>query len=473
MSDRAQTGCSTADDSIRIHSCHSPLREVETLHDGLLALFAKDDSLTPQDILVMAPDIEQYAPYIEAVFEAREPKISYTIADRGQFCASAVSQGLMALLDLAASRYEAGEVLSILENAAISEQFAIAAADLDLIRNWVSAAGIKWGIDAPHRQTYDLPPFGQNTWRHGLDRLLAGCALDGRRQELYAGILPYGEIESEQTEVFGRFLTFWEKTVRLRDVLLIPHALEEWCEILKNMIADFLPSTDDNRQELSALRDIIADLAAKHQSAKSTRLIDFTVLKSYLQEVLEIPRGSSRFLAGGVSFCALLPMRSIPFAAICLMGMNNDAYPRQDRKTGFNLMEINPLPGDRSLRHDDQYLFLEALLSAGKYLIISYVGQSATDNSEVLPSVLVCEFLDYLDKNYRCDSDQPLSKALTENTVCTPFHLHTSEKMKIFSAIPGKIIWLPLPFLTDKRKNRHFSRKLSRKSTRSLEVIIN
>ena len=173
----------------------------------------------------MTPNIELYAPYIEAVFEAREPKIPYTIADRGPFSTSVVSLGLTALLDLVESRFTVADVLSILENAAISEKFEITSADLELIRHWISQTHIKWGIDAAHRQTYDLPPFSQNTWRHGLDRLLAGFTLDGRRQELFSDILPYGEIESEQTHVLGRFLTFWENVISLREVLLKPHPL--------------------------------------------------------------------------------------------------------------------------------------------------------------------------------------------------------------------------------------------------------
>ena len=401
------------DDSVQIHSCHSPLREVETLHDVLLKLLEKDSRLTPKDVLVMTPNIELYAPYIEAVFEAREPKIPYTIADRGPFSSSVVSLGLMALLDLAASRFTVGDVLSILENAAIGEKFGIISADLELIRHWVSQVHIKWGIDAAHRQSYDLPPFSQNTWRQGLDRLLLGFMLDGRRQEIFSDILPYGEIESGETQVLGRFLTFWENVIRLRNILLEPHPLMDWCAILQKILADFLPSSEGYRNDLHLLRQLISGLDDCRQSSRSSQPIDLGILKNYIQESLESPGGISRFLAGGVSFCALLPMRSIPFNVICLLGIDNDAYPRPDRKIGFNVMETERWAGDRSLRNDDQYLFLEALLSAGKNLIISYVGQSATDNSEILPSVLVCELLDYFDKNYRGEDDQTLSELIT------------------------------------------------------------
>ena len=46
------------DDSIEVHCCHSPLRELEVLYDHLLDWFERDPELAPRDILVMIPDIE-------------------------------------------------------------------------------------------------------------------------------------------------------------------------------------------------------------------------------------------------------------------------------------------------------------------------------------------------------------------------------------------------------------------------------
>ena len=44
------------------------MREVEVLHDNLLTMFEQDPKLTPKDIIVMVPNIDAYAPYVEAVF---------------------------------------------------------------------------------------------------------------------------------------------------------------------------------------------------------------------------------------------------------------------------------------------------------------------------------------------------------------------------------------------------------------------
>ncbi|MRR16464.1 MAG: exodeoxyribonuclease V subunit gamma [Deltaproteobacteria bacterium] len=401
------------DDSIQIHSCHSPLREIETLHDVLLRLFEKNRDLAPKDVLVMTPHIERYAPLIEAVFDSREPKIPYAIADRGPLSTSAVGLGLASLLDLAEGRFTSDAILAILENAAVNEMFGISSADLEQIRHWISETRIKWGIDAAHRETFDLPAFSQNTWRQGLDRLLAGAALDGRQPAFFGNVLPYGGVESEQTQVLGLLMSFWEKVIDLRKILLVPHTLSSWCEILQDILDNFFSQTGSFRHELTAVRHMISTLKKEQQAADLSELISLGILKDYVLSVMGDPGELSGFLAGGVSFCALLPMRSIPFRVLCLVGMNHDAYPRQDRQTGFNILERERKAGDRSPRRDDQYLFLEALLSARQNLIISYVGQSATDKSELLPSVLVSEFLDYLDKNYGAANGRPVSSLIT------------------------------------------------------------
>ncbi|MDU2937841.1 MAG: exodeoxyribonuclease V subunit gamma, partial [Enterobacteriaceae bacterium] len=56
------------DRSLMVHVCHSPQREVEVLHDRLLAMLEDDPTLTPRDIIVMVADIDSYSPFIQAVF---------------------------------------------------------------------------------------------------------------------------------------------------------------------------------------------------------------------------------------------------------------------------------------------------------------------------------------------------------------------------------------------------------------------
>jgi len=410
------------DRSIQIHSCHSPLREVEALHDTLLALFEENGRLLPKDILVMTPAVEGYTPYIEAVFESRLPKIPYSIADRGILSGSIIFKEFFALLSIGASRLSVADVLSVLENPAVSEKFGINGFSLNLIRHWVEETNIKWGLDGAHRKEFDLPEFNQNTWSAGLDRIKLGYALAGQNKNLFNGILPYDEIEAEQAEIFGRFLDFFESLIRTKKILSLRRKPGEWVTVLKNIVDEYFAVSEDYQQDIFVLNKMLLRIQDEQKYFRSEESMELSVIKHYLETNVDKTLSSANFLTGGVTFCALLPMRSIPFAVIGLIGMNNDAYPRQDRKLGFDLMEAKKRIGDRSLRSDDRYLFLEAILSARNNLIISYVGQDVQDNSVILPSVLVSELTDYIDQGFYVDDGASAAENITRLHHLHAFH---------------------------------------------------
>ena len=43
------SGAAGKDDSLQIHSCHSPMREIEILHDNLLSMFEADPIVEIKD----------------------------------------------------------------------------------------------------------------------------------------------------------------------------------------------------------------------------------------------------------------------------------------------------------------------------------------------------------------------------------------------------------------------------------------
>ena len=412
------------DTSLQVHSCHSPMREIEVLHDQLLKLFEQNPGLLPKDILVMTPDIESYAPYIQAVFDLPEndPKrIPFNIADRSVRSEGEIIGAFMAILDLAGSRFTATRVMAILENESVRLKFQLSELDLELIRHWIQETRIRWGVDAKHRGEFGLPEFSENTWRAGLERLLLGYAMPGQDENIFAGILPYDHIEGSDTEVLGKFLDFVErlfKTVRRLDPL---KTLLDWKEVLLSMLDSFLAPNDERTSEFQMIRQTILALEKVENLAGFNEKVDIKIITSYLSKHFEKLGFGYGFITGGVTFFAMLPMRSIPARVICLIGMNGDVYPRQSKGLGFDLIARHPQPGDRSRRDDDRYLVLEALLSAREKLYISFVGQSIQDNSIIPPSVLVSEILDYIEKGFRIEG-----KNIIE-------HIRTNHRLQAFS----------------------------------------
>ena len=342
----------------------------------------------------MTPDIETYAPYIEAVFGTSEPRIPFNISDRSAEHESTLAATFMALLELAGSRYDANRVLAILDEPSVQRRFGLAEGDLDTINGWVRESQIRWGIDGAHRASFGLPATHEHTWRFGLDRLLLGYALPAGNERLFAGVLPYDEIEGSGGEVLGRFQSFAEAAIALDAQLAPTRSIAQWAELLHGMLARFFEPTEDREYELEAVRSAITALQTETRAARYTGAVPLAVIKSALRERLEVP--GRAFLSGGVTFCAMVPMRSLPFEVVCMIGMNDGAFPRMRRPFGFDLMADDFRKGDRSRRDDDRYLFLESMLSARRCLYVSYTGRHIRDDSVIPPSVLVSELLDHI-----------------------------------------------------------------------------
>jgi len=403
------------DISIQIHSCHSPLREIEVLRDNILALLEQDRSLEPRHIVVMTPDIETYAPYIATVFEGSRDlsqKIPYSIADRSLTSEGQVAMAVLKLLELPGSRLTIVQVLDILETPPVSKRFGLNEEELETIRHWLGETRVRWGMDEQDRVRQGLPGYRDNSWRAGLDRLLLGYAMPDEGRYLFNDLLPYDEMEGSGTQGLGKLVDFVNKIKKLADALNTPKTLNGWCECFRAMLTDFITPDDDTARELDTVAGIVESMAELGELSRFDELVGPAVIRSWLAGRLQKEQKGLGFMTGGVTFCAMLPMRSIPFRVVALIGMSDGAFPRQSRLPGFDLIACNPRRGDRSLRDEDRYLFLEAILSARTCLYLSYVGQSIRDNSEMPPSVLVSEFLDAIERAFTPGNDNTVEERL-------------------------------------------------------------
>ncbi len=390
----------TADNSISIHSCHSPMREVEVLYDFLLELFNNNDELEPRDILVMTPDIETYSPFIQTVFGAPGAlHIPFSITDISIRKENRAADTFLAVLDLASSRFEASRVLDILESDHIQDRFGLFSGDFELIRKWVSGTRICWGIEASDRERIGLPKFDENTWNAGINRLLLGYAMPGNNEITFHDILPYDNIEGNESLILGKFINFFNTLSNHIGNLKNRHTLKEWYDILLSIL-DNLFSSDEHNEDMQSLRNSINRFFSIEEESGFDGQIELAVVKSWFENVLSDEVSGSGFLTGHVTFCTMLPMRSIPFKVVSLLGMNDNAFPRTYRTPSFNLIAKHPKRGDRFQRYDDRYLFLESIISARESLYISYVGQSIQDNSGIPPSVVVSELIDYIEQAF-------------------------------------------------------------------------
>lgn len=422
------------DRSLEVHIAHSPLREVEILHDQLLARFAADPALSPDQVVVLTPDIERYAPFIEAVFAPREgsPRIPYSLADRSLRAELPLIEAFLELLMLAQSRFAAEEILAWLEQPAIARRAGIESEDLPLLRDWLREAGVRWGRDGSQRARLGLPDESAFTWRQGLDRLLLGFAappqLAGNSAPLLGEHWPLDALEGARGQLLGRLVEFVERLGTLADQLARPRSLAEWADDLQ-VLLDNLFDEREAGDTLLLLSQACASLRDQAQAADLERPIELELVHQQLSAALQQGGGASGFLTGAVTFCTMVPMRSLPFRVVCLLGLDDGAFPRRTPPSGFDLIGRHPRRGDRARRLDDRYLLLETLLSAREALYLSYVGRDPRDNAVLPPSVLLSEVLEAVDMTAVCRSERAREPASADAS--QPIEAKASEKILI------------------------------------------
>ncbi len=388
------------DRSLQVHSCHSTQRQLEVLKDVLLEEFRRDPSLMPHDVIVMAPDIERTAPLIDAVFAAGEddePHIPYCIADRPLGAGAELVQAFLALLRVLGARLKASEVLDLLQHRPIRERFELTPESIAPIRDWVTRAGIRWARDAGHRGQHGVPELDSHTWRFGLRRLLLGAAMPARLAAPFAGVLPCEGAEGSSSPLLGAFAEFTDAVIAAQRRLPKLLSMPEWSELLTNLLESFLRTDDEYAAEGATIRAALRDFGSEAERAEMLEPLPLRYVERELEGRLTDEKNGHQFMAGGVTFCALLPMRSVPFRVVCLIDMDDGVFPRNDSPPSFDLIAAEPRLGDRSLREEDRYLFLEALLSARQTFAVFYSGRGLHDAQPRPPSGVVSELLDVVD----------------------------------------------------------------------------
>ncbi len=391
------------DDSLSVQVCHSALREVEVLHDQLLKKFQENPDLMPDDVLVMCTDIQRYAPLVEAVFATRhEPAtIPYTIADRRLETEEPLLTRIHELLALPGSRFEVEAVLALLEEPALRARFELDEGDVPLIRRWCEELHLRWGRDAQDRRDRGLPEDVPLTWRDALARLQLGFALPlhaaPETDARFSGRVPAAAVlTGSQAQVLARLVLFVEGLMRWEERLAQPRSLQDWADSFDALLADFFAETPDSRAALQHVREVLAELREQARLAPEAGTQSFAVMRRWLARQLKGLESRRGFLHGAVTFCAMVPMRSLPFRFIAVLGMDDGAFPRQQKPWPFDLMAEHGRPGDRSRRQDDRYLFLETLMAAREWLYLSHVGLSEVDGTLRPPSPVLAEVLDQL-----------------------------------------------------------------------------
>ncbi len=398
------------DRSIQVHACHGPARQVEVLREVLVGLLQDDPTLEPRDILVMCPDVEAYAPLIQAGFglgaEAGVPAVAshpahrlrVRLADRGLGATNPLLGVAQQLITLSMGRATASELLDLVAAEPVRRRFGFTDNDIEQIANWVQDSGIRWGIDARHRTAFDLDGVAQNTWRRGLDRVLLGVAMADEPECLPVGdTVALDAVGSGAIDLAGRFAELLDRVEAGVDALTASGPAPDWMGALRESVAALTAVPMRGAWMTAQFERELATIAASGSGADEVQ-IRLADVRWLLERRLEGRPTRSNFRTGTLTVCTMTPMRSVPHRVVCLLGLDDGVFPRGRDVDGDNVLARDPITGEQDRRSEDRQLLLDALMSATQTVVITYSGASEHNGQPRPPAVPVGELLDALDR---------------------------------------------------------------------------
>lgn len=407
---------SRGDLSIQVHACHGRARQVEVLREVLTWLIAEGQGdLQPRDILVMCPDIEQFAPLIQAAFglslipvpggssEAHHPgqQLRVQLADRSLGSVNPLIDLAHRVVALVAGRMTVSEVLDLAGHESVRARFGFDEEGLDRVDRWTRESGVRWGYDAAHRGEYGLRDIDANTWTRAMDRMALGVAVAADTEGPSAARVPVDDVGSRDIETIGRFLEFVERLKVAADAVRgrgVPGGegaagtltVREWMRWLHDTIESLATTPEDQAWQFAQLSRDLAGVADTADDRTSLRLADIRVL---LEQRWGARPTRANFRTGAVTVCTMVPMRSVPHKAVVVLGVDDGVYPRSPVVDGDDVLARRPMVGERDARSEDRQLLLDAVMSAGDHFVAIYSGFDERTGSRRPPAVPLQELI--------------------------------------------------------------------------------
>lgn len=374
------------DSSLEFHSCHTKVREVESLYNYLLRLLEKHREIGARDIQVFVPDLDSYIAPIRTVFDTAPISLPYRIISGGYSHEESFWSALVQLLSIDSEQFTASQIMELVEAKAIRERFGFE--DLELIRKLMSDANL--ARDYEGSETTESRYY---SFEYGLKRLIYGYLL-GKDHFLYDDgqeeIFTVDGAEGKQADDLFRLFDFVRS---LNGVLIqkeISMNLKSWLAWLSSVADKFFtvdPAIEQKFQYLLQELGLIEDFVEE--------TIDYKTFSFRLIHLLEEMDSHPVAGFGGIIFSQLIPGSVLPKKVIAMMGMNFREFPRTAKELSFDkLLEGDRSPLDPNPRISDQATFIEALFAARKALYFSFLGKSDQDNSTIPASTVVEELID-------------------------------------------------------------------------------
>ncbi|MBS9777263.1 MAG: exodeoxyribonuclease V subunit gamma [Gammaproteobacteria bacterium] len=380
--------------SISLHAGASPRREIEILYDNLCELFA-NNRLNPSDVLVMVPNLRDYAPHIQSIFGADPThSIPFSLANQTAAEADPNTQAFLALVNMINNDFSAQCLFDVISEERIRDTYNVSLSDIETIRYWL--------IESQYAQHFHDNSNGRaGSLEKLLDALLLAC-IGGDECRVTFNDKCRSALPSYQNSQRESLLVFCQIISQLAQFTRLTHkhqTITEWRDTLVNLAHDFL---GENNNITPRLQQWHKSVIASEDSTSGTNIenikFDYDSIITDIIALLENEELHGPFLSGGISFCAMVPMRSIPAKMICLLGLNQ-TFPRLIAKDPLDLRHAHPLWSDRDINKEYKYFFLETLMAARERLYLSHVGKDDKTGETIPPSIVVDELFAFINRH--------------------------------------------------------------------------
>ncbi len=396
------------DESIRIHGCAGPLRQLEVLRDAVLAGLRDDPTLGEADILIVCPDLATFAPLVPGVFGPSAeivgvawdgpPRLRYAVSDRGLRQDDTVGSALIALAHLVGGRYPASGLLDFLGVTPVRGAFGFDDDALDRITGWVENTAVRWGLNEGNRIHNDLPDLATNTWSFGLQQLVVGMAIDDDEPMMGPAHTPAWGVEGGGVDTLNRLIAVVRRLEAIEAEWLQPATPAEWNRRLSGAVGQLFDVPVQERWQLERARAAIAAVVDDAVLGGGSQTpVTIHEIRQILTEALTERAARPRFFDGGITITSLRPLRWVPHRMVCILGLD-DASMVSVSPSGDDLVASQPEFGDPDPRADQRQALLELVLSAGERLVITRTGSDLRTNATVPRGVAVSELLGELDE---------------------------------------------------------------------------
>ena len=363
--------CAT-DQSLRIHCCHSPRRELEVLRDELLRAFAELPGLKPEDVMIAVTDFDAYAPLAEGILRSGLHPLPVRLTAIPAREANPIAVALLALLRLSLGRHTASELVDLLNLSAVQHHLDLAGETevLSQLADAIRQSGLTHGLDAATRATTD----DTGTWRTALDRHLAGAWLGpvvDSRDAAGAFVHPLaGDLHHNDKDIlrFAGWLT--QLAVHLR-VWRESAPAADWAERLDHAVDELLQS-EAHDDHAAAMRRLLGELAG----VTADTPLDAGSMLDWLQPQLENATSLRTSMGGEILLGRINQLHGLPCRVLAILGLQDGAFPRASSRPAWDLLIHRSERWDGDPRIQDRQWFLDSLLTPTDRFILSAANRS-------------------------------------------------------------------------------------------------